>query len=288
MLPNPLFPAVRLGLTLVWLALGAFWIAHLTSLFVSEALGAKHLPMLVVTPPSVLKGPTPQELGNLILKSSVFQGDRDLSVFSGLNALNVVMAADPTVELMGTVVGGRSFGYAILQSTQSGIQTLYRLGDSVPQMGRLVRIDRHKVVIALQNGGEAILEVGWMRQALPQVGLKPSSQISSSGGTVRTVVQRREIAEAFSNIPRLLNQAQAIPVISANGMNGVSFVSIQSASIFERLGFQVGDVLKAINGVPLRDPGTLLTALRRIQDEPTVSLDLVRKNQNITLNYDIL
>lgn len=102
------------------------------------------------------------------------------------------------------------------------------------------------------------------------------------------VVQRREISEAFSNIPRLLNQAQAIPVISANGMNGVSFVSIQSASIFERLGFQVGDVLKAINGMPLRDPGTLLSALRRIQDEPTVSLDVIRKDQNITLNYDIL
>jgi type II secretion system protein C len=289
MLPNPLFPAVRLGLTLVWLALGAFWIAHLTSLFVSEALGAKHGPMGGMTPSSVLKGPTPQELGNLILRSSVFQGDRDLSVFSGLNTSNVdSTAAGLTVELMGTVVGGGSLGYAILQSPQSGIQTLYRLGDSVPQMGTLVRIDRHKVVIALLNGGEAILEPGWMGQAVPQSGLKPTSQISSSGGTVRTVVQRREISEAFSNIPRLLNQAQAIPVISANGMNGVSFVSIQSASIFERLGFQVGDVLKAINGMPLRDPGTLLSALRRIQDEPTVSLDVIRKDQNITLNYDIL
>lgn len=287
MFPTPYFPVIRLGLTLVWLAIGAFLIAHLASLFVTEALGAKHGPMPVIPLPPDPKIPSTQELGTLILESSVFPVDRHLTAFAGLNASNVTStAAGLTVELMGTVVGGASVGYAILQSSQSGIQTLYRLGDTVPQMGTLVGIDRHKAVIALRNGGEITLEAAWMRQSEPQVNLKPSSQLSSSGGISQTVL-RRDIAEAFSNIPRLLNQAHVIPVMSAGGMNGVSFISIQSASIFERLGFQVGDVLKSINGVPLRDPGTLLTALRRVQDEPSVSLDVIRQDENITLKYNI-
>lgn len=281
-------PGIRIALTLVWLALTAFLLAHLTSLFVAEAIGAKVGPMrrtLTLPPPP--NPPSPQELGSLILNSSVFPGDRYGPVLTGPNegeGQNISMQLN--VELVGTVVGDNALSYAILQSPQSANQSLYRLGDSIPQVGTLLRIERHRVVIALDDGRQATLQAGWMKD----VTMPSSSDIApqfSSGGEVRTVMPRREIVEAFSNLPHLLQQAKATPIISDTGMDGVSFELIQSASIFDRLGFQIGDELKAINGVALRDPGTLLTALRQIQNESSVELDVVRNNQKITMHYDI-
>ncbi len=282
-------PWVRIALTLVWLALTAFLLAHLTSLFVAEAIGAKVGPIrrtLGLPKPSP-DLPSPQELGSLILNSSVFPGDRYGPVLTGTNdGEGHTISMHLNMELVGTVVGDNSLSYAILQSPQSASQSLYRLGDSIPQVGTLMRIDRHHVVIALNDGRQTTLQAGWMKD----IAIPSSSDIApqfSGGEEVRTVMLRREITEAFSNLPHLLQQAKATPIISGTGMDGVSFETIQSASIFDRLGFRIGDQLKSINGVALRDPGTLLTALRQIQNESSVDLDVVRNNQKITMHYDI-
>ncbi len=282
-------PGLRVTVTLAWLAVTAFLLAHLASLFVAEAIGAKVGPLRhVISVPVATSLPSPQELGNRILSSSVFPGDRHGSILSRpseVTSENVSIQLQ--VELVGTVAGDRALSYAIIKSLQTATQSLYRVGDSIPEVGTLVRINRHQVIIALDDGQRTTLEAGWMKKTAMASQSSSALQLYGDRRDERTVMPRREIVEAFSNLPRILQQAKATPLMSATGMDGVSFEVIESASIFERLGFQIGDELKSINGVALRDPGTLLTALRQIQHESAVDLDVVRDNQNITMHYDI-
>ena len=129
-------PGLRVTLTLAWLAVTAFLLAHLASLFVAEAIGAKVGPLchvLSIPVPSSL--PSPQELGSRILSSSVFPGDRHGSILSRPSEVmskNISMQLH--VELVGTVVGDRALSYAVIKSLQTATQALYRLGDWIPQV----------------------------------------------------------------------------------------------------------------------------------------------------------
>ncbi len=276
-------------LTLTWLAFVAFLLAHLTSLFVAEAIGAKvDTTQPIIPSPAGTTSASPQELGKLILQSKIFPGDQHVSVLDNTSKeLKRDSSLQLAMKLVGTIVGTNDSSYAILQSSQSSHQTLYQLGDLIPHVGNVIRIDRHQVVIALLDGRQATVEAVWWEKTESQASSKILTQAPSNYQEIRKVMQRREIVEAFSNLPHLLQQAKATPIISGTGMDGVSFENIQATSIFDRLGFQVGDELKAINGVPLRDPGTLLIALRQIQHESDVTLDVVRKHQNMTMRYDI-
>ncbi len=282
-------PGLRVTMMLAWLAVSAFLLAHLASLFVAEAIGAKVGPMRHVLPiPMPSSPPSPQELGSLILGSSVFPGNRHGSVFTQPSQMTGESLSKPLdLELVGTVVGDQALSYAIIQSAQTVSQSLYRLGDAIPQVGTLVGIHRHHVIIAFENGQHTTLQAGWMQNGADPLQSHLAIRASEAKGEKRTVMPRQEIVEAFSNLPRILQQAKATPIISAAGMHGVSFEVIEAASIFDRLGFQIGDELKSINGVALRDPGTLLTALRQIQHETAVDLNVVRNNQQITMHYDI-
>ena len=87
------------------------------------------------------------------------------------------------------------------------------------------------MIIALDDGQRTTLEAGWIKNtAIPS---QSDSVLQRYGDRrdERTVMPRREIVEAFSNLPRILQQAKATPVISDTGMDGVSFEVIESASI---------------------------------------------------------
>ncbi len=282
-------PGLRVTVILAWLAVTAFLLAHLTSLFVAEAIGAKVGPLRhVLSVPVSSSSPSPQELGSLILRSSVFPGERQGSILSiPSEGMSDNTSTQFDVELVGTVVGDKSLSYAIIKSRQTATQSLYRLGELIPKVGTLVGIHRHQVMIILNNGLRTTLKAGWMKNTALSTQSNAGLQLYGDRRDERTVIPRREIVEAFSDLPRILQQAKATPVISATGMDGVLFEVIESASIFDRLGFQIGDELKSINGVALRDPGTLLTALRQIQHESAVDLDVIRNNQHITMHYDI-
>ena len=284
-----LHPILRVTLTLAWLALVAFLIAHLGSLMVSEALGGKLGPTPRVVSLERTPSLPPARLVPLILQSPVFPGDKELVIPNSPLVPNVpgssFVPRPINLKLVGTVAGNGSLGFAILKDPKSSQQTLYRLGEVIPNIGKLVAIDRHAVTVSFGNGQETKIEADWLKQGFG-IGRKlPASGKSASRN--RKIVDRREVAEAFSNIPKLLSQVQAVPVFSKTGMQGVTLMAIKSDSIFDRLGFQKGDLLKTINGVSIGDPGTLLTALRRVKDEPRVNLEIERNNKPLTLAYEI-
>jgi general secretion pathway protein C len=115
----------------------------------------------------------------------------------------------------------------------------------------------------------------------------PPKKPSASGAPLRKVVDRREVEQAMSDLPKLLSQARAVPNMANGAVNGYRLDYIAPASFYEKIGVQTGDVLQRVNGVDIRDPSTMLSLLQQLKNEQIVKLDVVRNNQRSTITYEL-
>jgi general secretion pathway protein C len=70
-------------------------------------------------------------------------------------------------------------------------------------------------------------------------------------------------------------------------MNGFLLSEIQPNSIFKQIGLRDGDLLNAVNGQPVNDPGKAMTMLQSLQNQPSITLNVVRNGVPTQLHYFI-
>jgi general secretion pathway protein C len=91
----------------------------------------------------------------------------------------------------------------------------------------------------------------------------------------------------MNDLPKLMTQARAMPYMVNGAVNGFRIDYMAPASFYEKIGIQTGDILQRVNGVDIRDPGTMLNLLQQLKNERVVKLDMVRNNQPSTVTYEL-
>lgn len=100
-------------------------------------------------------------------------------------------------------------------------------------------------------------------------------------------VDRREIEQAMGNLNQLITQLRVIPLNVDGKTQGFTVANIQPGSIFTKLGLMDGDVIKEVNGVPLTGIEVGYQALMNLQNQTSVQVSVMRRNQPVTLSYEI-
>lgn len=298
----------RLGM-LVSLAVAAFLVAHSINAFVADALHIMPEPRvgsgaqesagsvtptafspvqyaedvrssgLFVLPPP----PPPQET----LQGSGTQGGRPGT------PVRASLGAASKIRVIGVVMGDRQGIFAIVEEQASKTQVLYRLHDQIPDLGEVVDIQRNGILIRQGNLEELVsLDLLENPQASGNGAAAPASKASSprvqaSGPSMKKIVDRREVEQAMNDLPKLMTQARAIPNMVNGTINGFRLDYVAPASFYEKIGVQKGDILQRVNGVDIRDPGTILSMLQQLKNEEVVKLDIVRNNQRSTVTYEL-
>jgi general secretion pathway protein C len=202
--------------------------------------------------------------------------------------------------LVGTIVG-RTRSFAIIESKKTREQSLYRVGHVFEGGARITDVARNKVMILRGKHGET-LKVAYIpnqkgqrgRQALPTA--RPPVQaapVPSRGGGVRQVsknqwlLDRQEVDGAIKNLPQLLTKARIIPNFNNGKPDGFRIFAISKGSLYAKIGLQNGDILRSVNGIEVKDPKNFLKVFEQLKDESQITVDLVRRNQNETFNYEI-
>jgi len=190
------------------------------------------------------------------------------------------------IKLLGVVVGDHVA--AIIEELSSKRQLFFRLHDQIPDVGEISEI-RHNGIVIRQGDQQELLELSTGQPDKP-----PTPQVAStgpaaalSGGQIKKVLDRREVEQAMNDLPKLLSQARAVPVLTNGTMTGFRLDYIAPTSFYEKIGLQYGDVLKQVNGVEIKDPGTMLSLFQQLRNEKSVKLDLLRNNQRTTMMFDI-
>lgn len=276
---------------LAYLVAGGFFLAHSINAVIADALFLQ---------PAGALSPAPREVATSTAYSPVQFAETVRT--SGLFALPIapadplqsgIQASTPVrgslglagkIRLIGVVFNDQRGVFAIVEEVASKRQGLYRVSDQIADIGELMEIRRDAIVVR-KGAVEELLELGLMeRPPLPPLASGPAS---IPGVPLRKVVDRREVEQAMSDLPKLLTQARAVPFVANGAISGFRIDYIAPASFYEKIGIQYGDVLQRVNGVDVRDPSTMLNLFQQLKNERTVRLDLVRNNQKTTMTYEL-
>lgn len=204
----------------------------------------------------------------------------------------------PGYELTGTIVAkDNDFSFAILKGGKgSSGGAVTRTGAEVQEGVILAFVWRNIAIFRTTGGVKCIGEgVGESKPLpVPETKAAENAPVQSRGGDdefdIRNVgpnqyvLKRADLNKATGNLGALASQARIVPSAKDNGFK---IFSIAKDSLYSKIGIQNGDVLKSINGIELSSPDKALEAYSRLQSASKLSLDIVRKGQNETLEYTI-
>ncbi|MFU8855730.1 MAG: type II secretion system protein GspC [Deferrisomatales bacterium] len=203
------------------------------------------------------------------------------------------------ITLFGTAVveGGRSF--ALIQSGNE--IKLVRADEEVAPAARLAEVRSDRILVDRAGAmEEVLLYPPETAQPAPARGPQPAAARAQpvpppapAAETVRQVdesnwlIDSREIEEAGANLNQLMTQIRVVPNFADGQPDGFKVFAIRPGSLFARIGLQNGDVLKRVNGIELEGPEQAFQAYQALREETSIQIDLVRRNENRTFNYEI-
>jgi general secretion pathway protein C len=192
------------------------------------------------------------------------------------------------LTLLGVVIGDQGGISVIVEELSSKRQLFFRLHDQIPDVGEISEIRRDGMVVRQGDQQEFLGLAASLIEKPPSAPVRAGGAVAPvPGSPVRTVLDRREVDQAMGDLPKLLSQARAVPYVINGAMNGFRLDFIAPSSFYEKIGLKYGDVLQQVNGVDIRDPGTMLTLFQQLRNEKTVKLDVLRNNQRTAMTFDI-
>jgi general secretion pathway protein C len=171
------------------------------------------------------------------------------------------------LRLLGTAAADNpEVSTAAIEDKGSKEHQVVRVGDHLEKHPRveIVSIERKRVV--LQNGGkreELLLDEEQLASAPTRRTVarrssrrreRPRTRISDR------LQQLRERAEQAAESPRsaatLFSDARILPKYEDGEMVGIQLSAIKSGSMYEKFGFQDGDVITELNGIEINNPAS--------------------------------
>ena len=285
---------MRRGIILAYVLCGTFLVAHIVNAVIAEALSV----------PAGLVRPSPRSdretdvnatlpvLVERIRTSGLFPLPPDplglSTAGSGAPPARAPLNLASKLKLLGVVIGDHEGISAIVEELSSKRQLFFRLHEQIPDVGEISEIRRDGMVVR-QGDQQELLELAASQTEKPPSAPVPAGVAVAPvpGSPLRTVLDRREVEQAMGDLPKLLSQARAVPYLVNGTMNGFRLDYIAPSSFYEKIGLKYGDVLQQVNGVDIRDPGTMLSLFQQLRNEKTVKLDVLRNNQRTAMTFDI-
>jgi general secretion pathway protein C len=286
---------MRRGIIFTYVLCGTFLVAHIINGVIAEALSVPAGP-IGPSPTSVREAgamASSSEMAERIRTSGLFPLPPDplgmgLSEVPGTFPSRAPLNLASKLKLLGVVIGDRGGVSAIVEELAGKRQLFFRLHDRIPDIGEITEIRRDGMVVR-QGDQQELLELAASQIEKPMSASITAGPVAGQvpGIPLRKVLDRREVEQAMGDLPKLLSQARAVPYLVNGTMKGFRLDFIAPASFYETIGLKYGDVLQQVNGVDIRDPGTMLTLFQQLRNEKTVRLDVLRNNQRTAMLFDI-
>jgi general secretion pathway protein C len=254
-----------------------------------------------------LGGARPRGVYNTIVQRDVF------NLTSAPVEVAPVETEDLKITLLGTshLTGGGG-AFAIFED-QAGSQQLYRQGEAIPGVGKLVQVGKNRVIID-RNGHRVAVEIpkddvgqpaddqGGLPERLRRRGLRPPfirnpmirpARPAAKASGIRKVapnqyaIDRATVDSNVQNMASLFSQIRAVPDLQNGASDGFRLSEIQPGSIFQQMGLQDGDVLTQVSGQPIGNPARAMQMLSTLQSRSNITLNVLRNGTPVQISYTI-
>jgi type II secretion system protein C len=198
-------------------------------------------------------------------------------------------ATSLNLVLTGVMVRGKD-SFALLR-IEGGDETPVRVGEEILAGARLYAVYPDKAVLWRGGSYESVL-LKETATALPSGAIVASGARNRTGyadvvrGSGNQFAVNRDSMKQQMQRPEFLSQALVVP----NAGGGFLVREVQPGSLYEKLGVNVGDVIRSVNGSPVNnmdDVMKLYQQLGGLEQAGNVSLEVTRDGRPEHLHYQL-
>lgn len=213
----------------------------------------------------------------------------------------------PLALLATSVARPRTRSFATIANTQTQRSGSYVTRDEIPEAGEIVRIAPLFVDFQNKNAGRVerinLLGVAAVSPVAhnPPPGMPPGAPPGGGEGDLMAEIDRgvkktddthyvieRSVVDKVLNDPTLIaRSARIVPSIKDGKANGFKMYAIRPNSVYAKIGLQNGDTIQAVNGFEITSPDTALQVYTKVKSASSLSIQVTRRGQPVTMDYMI-
>jgi general secretion pathway protein C len=180
--------------------------------------------------------------------------------------------------LKGTIAGSPVFSRAIIED--KGKQQLFKIGDSVSG-ANIIGIFRNKVILEL-NGQEQMLVP---EDSTAKKGAKGGP--AGPGISMPGISGGGDMSSAMQNMEQFLGNARVVPYFKGGEPYGFRVTNVDNNSPLYGLGVRSGDVIKSVNGIPIKTPEDAMKLYQNMQNISSANVELERHGATTSINVPL-
>ena len=186
--------------------------------------------------------------------------------------------AEMGLTLKGTITGPKEIARAIIEEKRE--QKSYKIGDEVK--GAIVlAIYRNKVIMDV-NGQEQMLVVDETQSKAT-----PTSRSAPLPSPRPAAPGNSGITSIMKNLDQYIGSARVVPYFKGGEPYGFRVSNLKEGTMVYDLGVRSGDIIRSVNGVPIRTPEDAFNAYQEMQNEASVEVELERKGESTTITVPL-
>jgi general secretion pathway protein C len=186
------------------------------------------------------------------------------------------------IVLKGTITGPSEIARAIIE--ESNAQKLYRIGDTL-KGATLIAIFRNKVIMDV-NGQQKMLVIEEAKSG-PGLASRAGRTNRNPRFPVGNSVAGAGVPDAMKNMDQLLGSARVVPYYRGGQPYGFRVSDVAEGAKVYEYGVRTGDIIKSINGVPIRTPQDALNAYQELQSNTNVQMEIERQGATTTVSVPL-
>ncbi len=214
-----------------------------------------------------------------------------LSSACGMLLATPGLAAGKQFLVLGVIASvDENQGVALMKDLEGGDAFAARVGHEIARDVTIFRITREFVYLQVSGRVDKV-KVGEQLDT-DRSNTSDIAAAGSAGGVERTGNAVR-ITSAFrehmvkEQLSKVLMQAAAVPYYVSGSLVGFRLWDIDPGSIYERTGFQNGDIVTSINGQELTDVGMTIRMLQSLKNEAKVNISFTRGGKLETIEINV-
>lgn len=197
--------------------------------------------------------------------------------------------------LKGTIVHVNPYRSIATVKGRKGESRSYQVGDPIEEQAEVRQIERGKIIFFnRQNGLLEFLEMPKAKQPFIASAPLRKGRMPKKSALIRRVdgnfqVRRSDLNNYLKKLPEILRQARMVPnsKVGEDGqmyIDGFRFASIKKGSVYEDLGFKVGDVITEVEGEKVDSPDKALELYNKFETSSRVQMLVNGKSRVYTVN----
>ena len=206
-------------------------------------------------------------------------------ILAALAAL--LVAPPPDLQVIGVVVSGDPLrSVAMLRS--AGRTRLAAVGETAFG-GRVALVGRESVTVDFDGQKiDLLLTVGVVRATEPAPKALATALPRESAPPGARVMERREVERRLGQeVPRILAETTAVPVMDDGRVSGLALTGIPESSLLTDAGLQAGDVLTEVNGTAIDSLASLMALYPKLQSESELRAVVLRNGQPVRITVSL-